>query len=111
MILFISIILAIHFVLGYGFCYWIAGKRNISSRWYVKAVTSLLTSLVSIPLVVGLFAFTPGLRSLPGSFMEGALFVTFPLFFGVFTLIYFFVAKSIFKYMVRVGYASQATYS
>ncbi|ACR14291.1 conserved hypothetical protein [Teredinibacter turnerae T7901] len=36
--------------------------------------------------------------------MEGALFVTFPLFFAVFSLLYYLVAKGIYTLLGKLGY-------
>jgi hypothetical protein len=99
-------ILVIHLVLGYWFCSWVAAKSNVFAATLVKAAITFLTSLISIPLTVTFFAYTPGLKSLPGSFMEGALFVTFPLFFGSFTVVYYFIAKFLFRLANRHGYVS-----
>jgi len=98
------IILAIHLALGFWLCSWVASKSDVSATALVKTVITFLTSLISIPLTVAVFVFTPGLNSLPGSFMEGALFVTFPLFFGSFTIAYYFIAKLLFMLASRQGY-------
>jgi hypothetical protein len=100
------IILAVHLVLGFWFCSWVASKSSVVASVPARIVITLLTSLISIPFTVAVFVFTPGLKSLPGSYMEGALFVTFPLFFGSFTVVYYIIAKLLFKIASRQGYVS-----
>ncbi|WP_041590132.1 hypothetical protein [Teredinibacter turnerae] len=102
--IFVVLMLFTHFLLGFFFCTWIAKRGEASVRWFVRVLVSLGTSILSIPLAVGAFAYTPGLRDLPGSFMEGALFVTFPLFFAVFSLLYYLVAKGIYTLLGKLGY-------
>jgi|GEM_PF-4693395 len=98
------IILGIHLAVGYGFCSFIASRQQLKKSKIAIFAISLITSITSIPTVVLLFVMTPGLNRLPGSFMEGALFTTFPLFFGSFTLIYYFIAKTLLKMGAKGGH-------
>ena len=102
--IFISVVLVIHLFLGYWFCTWIASEKGIKSRWFVRAGITLSTSFVSLPLTVALFVFVPVLKSLPGGFMDGGLLLTYPLFFLIFTALYYLVAIGIYKLLVKFGY-------
>ena len=75
-------------------------------EWFYKVLLTILVSVISVPIAIGVFVFIPGFNSLPWSFMEGALFVTFPLFFATFTLVYYLVAKGMLKVAGKMGLAT-----